>query len=77
MLAEHPRVQFHFTPTRSSWLNQVELRFARIQRDINARGVFRFGGRCWQQASQVHPRRFRISQAIPPDLHRSFPPHHR
>jgi len=24
-LLEHPRVRFHFTPTYSSWLNQVEL----------------------------------------------------
>lgn len=24
-LTEHPRVHFHFTPTYSSWLNQVEL----------------------------------------------------
>jgi transposase len=31
-LREHPRVQFHFTPTYSSWLNQVELWFAKIQR---------------------------------------------
>ena len=40
-LAEHPRVRFHFTPTYSSWLNQVELWFAKIQRDVIARGVFR------------------------------------
>ena len=40
-LAEHPRVHFHFTPTYSSWLNQVELWFAKIQRDVIARGVFR------------------------------------
>jgi transposase len=39
-LREHPRVQFHFTPTYSSWLNQVELWFAKIQRDVIARGVF-------------------------------------
>ena len=39
-LAEHPLVQFHFTPTYSSWLNQVELWFAKIQRDVIARGVF-------------------------------------
>ncbi len=39
-LAEHPRVRFHFTPTYSSWLNQVELWFAKIQRDVIARGVF-------------------------------------
>src|SRR5499427_4971829 len=32
-LAEHPKVRFHFTPTYSSWLNQVELWFAKIQRD--------------------------------------------
>jgi len=23
-LKKHPKVHFHFTPTRSSWLNQVE-----------------------------------------------------
>jgi transposase len=39
-LAENPRVRFHFTPTYSSWLNQVELWFAKIQRDVIARGVF-------------------------------------
>ena len=39
-LAEHPKVHFHFTPTYSSWLNQVELWFAKIQRDLLARGIF-------------------------------------
>ena len=39
-LADHPQVRFHFTPTYSSWLNQVELWFAKIQRDVIARGVF-------------------------------------
>lgn len=39
-LAEHPQVHFHFTPTYSSWLNQVELWFAKIQRDVIRRGVF-------------------------------------
>ena len=39
-LAEHPKVQFHFTPTYSSWLNQVEIWFAKIERDVIARGVF-------------------------------------
>src|SRR6478735_10970633 len=39
-LATHPRVQLHFTPTYSSWLNQVELWFAKIERDILARGIF-------------------------------------
>src|SRR5258705_8644776 len=39
-LAEHPQVRFHFTPTYSSWLNQVELWFGKIQRDVIRRGVF-------------------------------------
>ena len=39
-LKEHPRVKLHFTPTYSSWLNQVELWFSKIERDLIARGVF-------------------------------------
>jgi len=39
-LDTHPKVRLHFTPTYSSWLNQVELWFAKIERDIIARGVF-------------------------------------
>lgn len=39
-LATHPRVTMHFTPTYSSWLNQVELWFAKIERDMIARGIF-------------------------------------
>lgn len=39
-LAQHPKVQLHFTPTYSSWLNQVEIWFAKIERDVIARGVF-------------------------------------
>jgi transposase len=39
-LADHPGVHMHFTPTYSSWLNQVELWFAKIGRDVIARGVF-------------------------------------
>lgn len=30
-LARHPNVQFHFTPTRASWLNQVEIWFSILQ----------------------------------------------
>lgn len=39
-LEAHPKVKLHFTPTYSSWLNQVEIWFARIERDVIARGVF-------------------------------------
>lgn len=40
-LEEHPNVHLHFTPTYSSWLNQVEQWFAKIERDVIARGVFK------------------------------------
>jgi transposase len=39
-LRVHPNVSLHYTPTYSSWLNQVELWFAKIERDVIARGVF-------------------------------------
>ena len=39
-LSEHPKVTLHYTPTYCSWLNQVELWFAKIERDVIARGVF-------------------------------------
>ncbi len=39
-LQRHRNVRLHFTPTYSSWLNQVELWFAKIERDVIARGVF-------------------------------------
>ena len=39
-LTAHPRVHMHYTPTYSSWLNQVELWFAKIERDMIARGIF-------------------------------------
>jgi transposase len=39
-LLEHPAVHLHFTPTYSSWLKQVELWFAKIERDLLARGIF-------------------------------------
>lgn len=40
-LEEHPNVQIHYTPTYSSWLNQVENWFSKIQRHVITRGVFR------------------------------------
>ena len=37
--AVHPKVHLHFTPTHTSWLNQVELWFSKIERRVIARGV--------------------------------------
>ena|SRR5579884_32136 len=39
-LQQHRNVQFHFTPTYSSWLNQVESWFSKLQRDVIDRGIF-------------------------------------
>jgi transposase len=39
-LATHPNVHFHSTPTYSSWLNQVEIWFSKVERDVIARGIF-------------------------------------
>ena len=39
-VAQTDTVQFHFTPTYSSWLNLVESWFGKIERDLIARGVF-------------------------------------
>jgi hypothetical protein len=36
----HPNVSLHYTPTYSSWLNQVENWFSKVQRHVIARGVF-------------------------------------
>ncbi len=40
-LAAHNNVALHFTPTYSSWLNQVELWFSKVERDVIARGIFK------------------------------------
>lgn len=40
-LAHHPNLHLHFTPTYASWLNQVELWFSKIERELIHRGVFR------------------------------------
>jgi transposase len=39
-LARHPNVRIHYTPTYSSWLNQIEIWFSKIQRALIARGIF-------------------------------------
>jgi len=78
-LADHPTLQMHFTPTYSSWLNQVELWFAKIERDVIARGVFtslsdlkrklmRYIRRYNQQPKPVKWKYFDPTRRITPDL---------
>src|SRR5213596_3381973 len=40
-LLAHPNVRLHFTPTYASWLNQVELWFSKIERDVGCRTMLR------------------------------------
>ena len=40
LLEKHSEVKLHFTPTYSSWLNQVEIWFSWVEREVIARGVF-------------------------------------
>lgn len=37
----HANVAIHYTPTYSSWLNQIEIWFSKIERDMIARGIFK------------------------------------
>jgi transposase len=40
-LKKHPKVHFHFTPTRSSWLNQIEIWFSILQgQSLNGASFF-------------------------------------
>ena len=53
-LAAHPNVQMHYTPTYASWLNQVELWFAKVKRDLLARGIFTWVTDLAAQAATVY-----------------------
>ena len=55
-LSEHSHVKLHFTPTYSSWLNQVELWFARLEREVIARGVFTSDKDLARKLNALYPR---------------------
>ena len=40
-MVAQPHVHLDYTPTYSSWLNQVELWFSKIERDVTAQGIVR------------------------------------
>jgi transposase len=40
-LARHPRFHVHFTPTGSSWINQVERWFSYLTTQLLQRGVYK------------------------------------
>jgi len=63
-LARHPRFHMHFTPTGSSWMNQVERWFAYLTTQILRRGVHKSVQaletdiRTWIQHWNANPRPF-------------------
>jgi hypothetical protein len=48
-------LSLHVTPTYSSWLNQVELWFAKIERDVIARGILYLGAWSHTNAHARYP----------------------
>ena len=40
-LDRNPNVHMHYTPTHASWLNQIELWFSKLKRDVLTRGIFK------------------------------------
>ena len=63
-LQAHPRFQMHFTPTYSSWLNQVERLFAFVTEDLLKRShhdsvqQLEADIRAWIKDWNTHPKPF-------------------
>ena len=63
-LARHPRFHLHFTPTGSSWINQVERWFGYLTDQMIRRGVHKSvqalenDVRAWIEDWNEHPRPF-------------------
>ena len=74
-LAAHPRVQLHFTPTYSSWLNQVALWFSKIERDLINRRRLPLDQGPPSQADDLHPQAQRHRQTNQMEVRRSAAAH--
>jgi hypothetical protein len=70
-----PQGAFLLHPTYSSWLNQVELRFAKIERDVIARGRLHFDRRSPPQTNEVDSRPKPSAHALSGGPTRSQTPH--
>ena len=66
----------HFTPTCSSWLNQVELWFSKVQRDVLSRGIFRSTAGPGAEDSAVHRRLLEASEAVSLEVRQPRSAHH-
>jgi transposase len=67
-LQQHPRVRFHFTLAYSSWLNQVEIWFAKIELEVIARGIFTSASDLARKLRALHQRVFCQCSADPVEM---------
>jgi transposase len=65
---------FLFTSAYSSWLNQVELSFPEIERDVIARGVFTSVPDLARKLRRYIRAYYRQRQTYPMEILRSFTP---
>ena len=72
----NPNFHMHYTPTYSSWLNQIELWFSKLKRDVLARGVFTSTAEPRTENPPLHPRAQQARQALLLDLQRRSTTHH-
>ena len=72
-LKKHPNVHFHFTPTRSSWLNRIETWFSILQGQIAERRIIHLGRRVAGAYRCIHISLQRDSHAIRMDQEEGLP----
>ena len=81
-LKAHPKVQFHFTPTSASWLNQVEVWFSILQgqslsgTSFTSRQAASGTHRRLRQCVQRQSRALRLDQEKGPSTPLQRPPYH-
>jgi transposase len=74
-LEANSKVRFHFTPTYSSWLNQVEVWFSKNRKGCHCAWRVHFRRRSPPQTHEVHPGIHELRPAYSLDLYRSQAPH--
>jgi len=65
---QHASVTRHFTPTYSSWLNQVESWFSKLQRDVIDRGIFTSVADLKRKILRYYPSLSEDRQTIPVEI---------
>src|ERR1019366_5768222 len=75
-LDRHRKVHLHFTPTYSSWLNQIELWFAKDRARHHCPRRVHVVGRLAEKAHEVHPALQQGAKDRKVALLRSYASHH-